>query len=147
MELRKPKPKTITTQEDGDRTYILSKFPAVAGREIVTKYPISNVPKIGEYEVSKATMFQLMGFVGVDTGGGNVIRLETEALIDNHVPDYETLLRLEWAMLEYNCSFFANGLRSDFFENLRAKAPTWISQMLTALSAQSSQAAKQPSES
>lgn len=132
----------------GVKTFHLSKFPAVAGREIVALYPLSNMPKIGEYETSQKTMLKLMAFVGVEVSPGEIVRLQTEALINNHCAacgGWEALARLEWAQLEYNCSFFARGLNSDFFANIRAKAPQWISPMLTALSEQLSQAAKQPS--
>lgn len=140
-----PKPITLPTQKGETKNYVLTKFPAVAGREIVAKYPLSNVPKLGDYNVSEEVMLKLMAHVYVDLGEGRTLALNTRALVDNHVPDWEVLARLEWAMLEYNCSFFGNGLNSDFFANIRAKAPAWISQILTALSAQSSPAAKQPS--
>lgn len=144
--LLRPKATPIKTQDEGEKVFVLSKFPAVAGREIVTKYPLSNMPKLGDYAVSEDTMLKLMAFVGVDTGGGSIVTLSTRAMVDNHVPDFECLIRLEWAMLEYNVSFFAQGLNSDFFASIRAKAPVWISRMWTDLLAQSSQAAKQPSE-
>lgn len=145
-DLLETKPITLPTQAGATKAYVLSKFPAVAGREIVAKYPLSNMPKLGDYGVSEEVMLKLMAFVGVQTAGG-VQPLATRALVDNHVPDWEVLARLEWAMLEYNCSFFANGLNSDFFASIRAKAPAWISQMLTASLGQLSQADKQPSTS
>lgn len=145
--LLEPKTITLPTQSGEPKSYVLSKFPAVAGREIVAKYPTSNVPKLGDYGVSEEVMLKLMSYVGVETAPGNMLALSTRALVDNHVPDWEVLARLEWAMLEYNCSFFGNGQTSDFFANIGAKAPQWISQMLTALSAQSSGAGKQPSTS
>lgn len=147
MTLLEPKPLTIPSQTSGDKSYVLSKFPAVAGREIVAKYPLSNLPKLGDYGVSEEVMLKLMSYVGVELAGGNVQPLNTRQLVDNHVPDWEVLARLEWAMLEYNCSFFGNGQTSDFLKNIGAKAPQWISQMLTGLSAQSSGADKQPSTS
>ncbi len=140
-------PKTITLPtRSGDKSYVIGKYPAIAGREIVAKYPVANMPKLGEYGVSEETMLKLMGFVGVETAPGQVQLLTSRNLVDNHVPDWETLARLEWASLEYNCSFFGDGRASDFFANFGAKAPAWISQMLTALSAQSSGVGKQPSQ-
>lgn len=127
-----PKPFTI-----GDRTYILSKFPAVAGREIVAKYPVSNMPKLGDYAVSEETMLKLMGYVGVERGDDEPLMLSTRALVDNHIPDWETLAQLEWAMMEYNCSFFANGRFSTLLESIALKAQQLISKTLTNLSAPS----------
>jgi hypothetical protein len=112
------------------KTYILSKFPAVAGREIIAKYPVANMPKLGEYGVSEETMLKLMSFVWVKTDG-EPIKLATKALVDNHVPSWEVLAKLEWSMMEYNCSFFQNGKVSTFLEGITAKLPQLITKMLT----------------
>lgn len=142
-----PKELTLTDRSGKERTFILSKFPAIAGREIITKYPLSNIPKIGEYQQSEEVMLKLLAFVGVPReAGGEPLMLTTRALVDNHVGDWETLAKVEWAQLEYNCSFFGNGSSSDFFESLSQKAVTWISQTLTPLLERSSQAAKRASE-
>lgn len=143
-----PKDLELRTAAGVEKTFVLTKFPAVAGREIVAKYPTANLPKLGDYGVSEATMLRLMAYVGVRVEGRvEPLMLTSRALVDNHAEDWETLARLEWAMLEYNCSFFANGLTSDTLTGLAEKARPWISQMLTALSEQSSPAGKQASES
>jgi len=143
-----PKDLELKTAAGVEKTFVLTKFPATVGREIVAKYPTANLPKLGDYGVSEATMLRLMAHVGVRLDGRDEPQmLNTRALVDNHAEDWETLARLEWAMLEYNCSFFANGLNSDTLTGLVEKARPWISQMWTALSAQSSPAAKPPSES
>jgi hypothetical protein len=126
------------------KTFYLSKFPAVAGREIVAKYPVSNMPKLGDYAVSEETMLKLMAYVGVDAGG-QTLMLTTRALVDNHCGGWEDLAKLEWAMMEYNCSFFGNGRASSFFEDIAQKAQALISQMLTASSARSSPPGSPPS--
>lgn len=143
--LLEPKDITIQTQSGAEKTFVLSKFPALAGREIVAKYPLSAMPKIGDYEVNEQTMLKLMNHVGVKTDNGNVIRLSTTELYNNHVPDWETSAKIEWAMMEYNCSFFANGRSSSFFEAIAQKVPVLITKILTDLSAQSSRKEKQPS--
>lgn len=145
--LLEPKELVLTDRAGKERTFILSKFPAIAGREIVTKYPVSNIPKIGEYQQSEEVMLKLMAFVAVPRDTGGELTLTTRALVDNHVGDWETLAKVEWAMLEYNCSFFGQGSNSDFLESLSKKAVTWITQTLTPLLERSSQAAKQASES
>lgn len=128
-----PKEVTITDQAGRERRYILHKFNAIAGREIISKYPTSNFPKIGEYEVSEATMLKLMSFVAVEGANGNPMFLTTRALVDNHVPDWETLVRIEFLMMEYNCSFFQNGKGSTFLSALAEKARPQIMSMLTDL--------------
>lgn len=142
-----PKEVPIETQRGESRVYILSKFPAVQGREIIAKYPLSAVPKLGDYAVNEETMLKLMAFVAVPQGDRPPLQLTTRALVDNHVPDWETLARIEVAMLEYNVSFFANGKGSTFLEAIAAKAQAFLSRTLTDLSAQLSQPTKRRSPS
>lgn len=125
--------------------YVIGKFPATVGREIIAKYPLSNIPKLGDYGVSEEIMLKLMSFVERVTPAGEHIRLTTKALVDNHIPSWEVLVILEAKSLEYNCSFFQNGKASDFFKKLEVLAQRKISEILTNLSAQSSQAGKPPS--
>ena len=133
-------PKEVTVN---GRRYIISKVPAVEGREIVAKYPLSNIPKLGEYDQSEAIMLKLMAYV--QTGDGTP--LTTRALINNHVPDAHTLMMLEKEMLEYNFGFFVRALSSGFFGSFSQKAERWITGTLTPLLEQLSKAASQPSSS
>lgn len=135
-----PKEIEIECLDGSKKAFILHKFPAIAGREIVSQYPLSALPKLGDYKVNEALMLKLMSFVGVNAGGdpAHPLMLSSQALVDNHVPDYEALMRLEAAMLEYNCSFFQNGKLSTFFEVIAAKAQALIISTLTASLPQSS---------
>lgn len=126
------------------KTFLLGKFPAVAGREIIAKYPTSNAPKLGDYKVSEETMLKLMGHVAVPMADGSQLRLSTVALVNNHCADWETLARLEMKMLEKNCSFFKNGRALTFLQGIAQMAQALISKTLTDLSAQSSGAEKPP---
>lgn len=142
-----PKEITIETQRGESRVYVLSKFPAVQGREIIAKYPLSAMPKLGDYAVNEETMLKLMAFVAVPRTEGEPLLLSTRALVDNHVPDWETLARIEMAMMEYNVSFFGNGKGSTFLEAITAKAQAFLSKTLMDLSAQSSPKGKRRSTS
>ncbi len=142
-----PKEIAVKTQDGAEKIFIISKFPAVQGREIIAKYPLSAMPKLGDYEVNEATMLKLMAFVAVPMTSGDPLRLTTRALVDNHCGDWETLGRVEIAMMEYNCSFFGNGRALSFFELIALKAQALISKTLTDLSGQSSQAGKPRSKS
>jgi len=145
MSLIQPKQVQIKTQEGVEKTYTLSKFDAISGREILTQYPISAIPKLGDYKTNKEMMLKILSFVEVTTDAGTQQRLTTEALIQSHVPDWETLARIEAGMVEYNCSFFGNGRASTFFEGIAQKVPALITKMLTDLSAQSSRKDAPPS--
>ena len=141
-----PKEITIQTQSGDERVYIISKFPAIAGREIVCKYPASGMPKVGDYAVNEETMLKLMKYVAVQTDNGEIV-LKTRELIDNHVPDWETLSKIEIEMMGYNCSFFQNGKISGFLEELKSNIPQLISSILTDSLGQLLQTEKQPSKS
>ena len=116
------------------RNYILAKFPTVQGFEIVSQYPMAAMPKLGDYEKLKPIMFKLTAFVGVPMPSGAPLMLTTEDLINNHVPSWETWGKLQWAMMEYNCSFFQDGKISNFLEDTITKVRTWFTQTLTDLS-------------
>lgn len=134
--LLEPKEISLKTMTGEERPYLLSKFPAIAGREIVSQYPISAVPKLGDYRTNEALMLKIMGFVAVPTDSSE-LRLSTAALVDNHVPDYETLMKIEFLMMDYNTSFFSSGKVSTFFNHVEGKATAWISKTLTDLLARS----------
>jgi hypothetical protein len=66
-------------------------------------------------------MLLMMRYVAVERDDGSMLRLSTQALIDNHVPDGEALIRLELEMLKYNTSFFGLAGNSDFVGSLLQK--------------------------
>ena len=144
--LLEPEEVEIETAKGEHKKFILSKFPAIAGREIVSQYPVTGMPKVGEYSANEEIMLKLMKYVAIPTENGN-IALSTQALIDNHIPDWETLAKLEIKMMEYNCSFFGNGKASTFFDGILQTTQQLITQTLTDLLAQSSAQGKQASKS
>jgi hypothetical protein len=124
-------PKEITIEfEDEELKFNISKFPATVGREIIAKYPISNMPKIGDYKVSEETMLLLMKYVE-RVYPDRVQELTNKSLVDNHVPSWEVLAKLEMLMIDYNCSFFRNGKGLDFLKKLQTLAEPKIIEMLT----------------
>ena len=140
-------PKEITINFEGEELkFNISKFPATVGREIITKYPVANMPKLGDYAVSQETMLKLMQYVE-RVYPDRVQVLTSETLINNHIPSWEVLAQLEVKMIEYNCSFFRNGKAYDFLKNSIALAQPKIIEILTGLSVKLSQAEKQPSKS
>lgn len=127
------KPKDVEIKDsDGDvKTFIVSKIPAIPMREVMAKYPVSNIPKLGEYNVSEEVMQLLMRYVAVRLDDGQEIALVNKALINNHVVDGEQLLRIEYAMLQYNTSFFGQGDLSTFLSGLIAKHLPLLIQTVT----------------
>jgi hypothetical protein len=145
-ELIKPIPLVLKCEDGKERTYILSNFPAVDGREIVSKYIAANMPKIGDYKESEEIMIKLMSYVAVKNGPVET-RLSTKDLINNHCPGFEELMKIEMAMMEKNCSFFRDGRSLDFLENLTQMVARKVSEMLMLSSVQSSPTEKQALQS
>ncbi len=145
-ELIKPIPLVLKCEDGKERTYILSNFPAVDGREIVSKYIAANMPKVGDYKQSEDIMIKLMSYVAVKNGSIET-RLSTKDLINNHCHGFEELMKIEMAMMEKNCSFFRDGRSLDFFENLTQMVARKVSEMLMLSSVQSSPTEKQALQS
>ena len=143
--LLKPKSFEATTLDGEARVFWISRLPATLGREIVAVYPMSALPKIGDYAVNEATMLKMLAHVAVEIAPGNFQRLTTRALVDNHTGDWECLFAVERAMLAYNTSFFQNGKISDIFADIGQNLSRWISKTLTDLLAASSRQGKPPS--
>ena len=139
-----PKEFTVSGQDGKSRTYILSKFPAVAGREIISKITASSIPQIDKYDINEAMMLKMMGFVGIPQKNGT-LRLTTLALIDNHVPDWEILDKLEKELIQYNCSFFLRDKPLTFFDVCLKMVEEKATEISTILLQPLSQMAKQPS--
>lgn len=115
----KQKEVSLKNQDGVEKTFVLSRLPCIPMREVMAKYPVSNIPKLGEYRASEEVMLLLLSHVAVMVEGrAEPLRLSTSQLINNHVDDAEQLLRLEFAMLEYNTSFFGQGGGSNFFAGL-----------------------------
>lgn len=137
MSLREPKEVKVKTQSGVEKAFVLHKIPAIPAREIVTQWPLTALPKVGDYKSNEAIMLKMMSYVeAVSPDGSSRIRLSTQELIDNHVPDWECLGRLEAGMMEYNVSFFGTGKSSLSLESIIQKARPLILKILTASSEQ-----------
>ena len=142
MSLIKPLDITITDIDGIDRHYRISRFPAVVGLEIIAKVP-SNIATLSkQLPYLKELVLQMCKYIAVDAptddGGTHEITLSTQALIDNHVPDGQTLLRLLFELIRHNTSFFGRADQSiqEFLKGRLAVLYPKIIPMLTQLSQQ-----------
>src|ERR1700728_996895 len=95
-------PKNI---EINGKTYILSKFPAWEGTFLMLRLPVSALPKVGDFPVFKECVAEIMTYVAVPMPAGQPLKLISPELINNHVPNWETKIKIFKAMVEYNTSF------------------------------------------
>lgn len=136
-------PKELIIKFEGEEyKFNISKLPATVAREIISKYPVSNMPKLGDYNVSEETMLKLISYTE-RVYDDRVQPLTSKSLIDNHIPSWEILVRLEAYMLDYNCSFFDIGKVLNSLKELKALAkPKNLKTLMDSL-VQLSQAAEQ----
>lgn len=140
-------PKEITLEFEGEKLrFNIGKFPATIGREIISKYPVANMPKLGEYKVSEETMLKLMCYVERVYDDQEPIPLVNRTLVDNHIPSWEVLVKIEAYVIDYNCSFFELGKVLNSLKEWRALAePKNIKTLMDSL-VSLSQVEKQPSK-
>lgn len=135
--LLKPREIVVNDNDGVQKTFLISKFDAVVGREIIAQYPLAMLPKVGEYRLSESLMFLLMAYVAVQQEGAAPMRLTNRALVNNHVTDAVQLLQIEWAMMENNFGFFIGGRTLSLLEAVGQKYLRKIIEMLTGSSATS----------
>lgn len=143
MELHDPKEIIVFDDSGTEKKFILSKFTAWDGAEINMRYPTHllsalAVPKISDWSIIEALQAKILKYVAVDLNG-KLQRLETRALIDNHVPDGTALIMLLAEEVKYNNRFFRNGTIYDFFDGAFRAALTKIQETLTKSSPSSSE--------
>lgn len=142
----KPERVTLTTISGKEKNFVLSKVPAIQAREIALQYPTSALPKIGDYKINEQLMFKLLRYVGVELSDGNVMLLDTPEKINNHVEEWEDLIKLEGMMVAYNFSFFRDGKGLTSLSGFVQTLKPLITEMLTDILRRSSMTEKQPSE-
>lgn len=103
--------------------YTVHKFSPLDGRAIVAGYPLSILNKEFTYKANEQAALSLMAYVSVGEGD-DAIHLNSNELINQHIPDWWTMVQLEYACLRHNCSFlekvgFLDAVKSGLQEQLR----------------------------
>ena len=136
MNLIKPTEVTIKDLDGVERTYRIGRFPALIGLDIIAKVP-SNIASLSkQLPHLRQLVLQMCQYVAVDVplddGGSHEVTLSTAALVDNHVPDGQTLLHLCFEIMRHNTSFFGSGDQSvlDFLLEKLADSLPKITQTL-----------------
>lgn len=116
------------------KEFVISKLPAVVGREVLFKYAASgkNILTNGDYSISEEVMKKILSYVGVNVDG-RIIELKTEELINNHVQNAMTLIKLEREMISYNFDFFTQEKILAFCQKFLQLADKESMRILTAL--------------
>lgn len=125
--------------------FIISKMPCTVAQEVIFKLPTGLIPLISNFSQAEDMAYKMLSFCErVYTDGRPNVPLISKALIDNHIPDFDTLIKLENECLTYNYDFFANGKLLGFLNKGLSLAESKASGILTDLLDKLLQAEKQP---
>jgi len=134
-----PKDITITDSKGVERTYIISRLPYHGGgRELCTQFAPTGMPKVGDYEANEELSKKMFSHVAAIGPEGNKVVLSTPQFVQNFVPDFQTGMKLEAAMLEHNLGFSVAEKISGFLDQLNSIIAQSSTQILTALQEHSS---------
>lgn len=108
MSLLQPKSVTVRTATGDEREYLIGKFPALPGIELVTRLGSAAAAVGRDPQPAIDLISRLLAYVAITGPNGEPLPLKTEALVNNHIPDWETGLQLVKEVAVYNTSFFQN---------------------------------------
>lgn len=146
-ELLDPKEIEVEGASGVKRKFIISKLPYLSGgRELCTQYISTAMPgKVGDYKLNEELAKKAFSFVEAFRSDGTTIRLVTSELVNNHVPDFLTGIKIEAALLEHNLGFSVAEKISGFLDIMSRSIESSLTKILTASKEQSLTAEKQPS--
>lgn len=124
-------PKTV--EINGCR-FIISKMPCTVAQEVIFKLPTGLIPLLSNFSQTEEVALKMLSYCERVYGGDQPnIKLITKELIDNHVPDFQTLIKLEQECLQYNYDFFNDGRVLDFLNKGLSHVESKASGILTDL--------------
>lgn len=134
-ELIKPKTVDLPDVDGVMHSVTLSRIPYMPlGREIALSGALSALPKVGDYKISEDIAYKMLALVEINKDGQDPIRLNTKALVSNHILDPVLGGRIELAMIAYNFDFFGKGGLSGFLaDSLRKHLPLILKTLIPLL--------------
>jgi hypothetical protein len=118
IELLDPKEVAVASQDGEEKTYLVSKFPADPGMELVVEVACI-AGGLATNNPNPASMIAIidkaLSYAAVPGANGDPIPLTTAALRKSHIPDWEAKLALFFEVAKHNVGFFRNGRASGSF--------------------------------
>lgn len=121
MNLIQEKEVSIETQSGEPAVFFIGKFPADPGLELAVEVGcIAAELAANRADPAKIcqTINKSLSYSEAVTKDGNRVRLTTQALRDNHIPDWEAKLALFVEIAKYNISFFQTGRPSSYLNSM-----------------------------
>lgn len=95
--------------------FVISKMPCTVAQEVIIKLPTGLIPLLSDFSQAEDMAFKMLSYCErIYSDGRPNVGLISKEIIDNHVPDFDTLVKLETECINYNYDFFGNGKLLDF---------------------------------
>ena len=137
-------PKEITV--DG-KTFVISKLPATVAIEVMERGGKAVIPKLGDFATLEEMMLKTISYVAIRRTGLPDLQLDSKDLVNNHLPDWRTYLKVLEEIRGYNNLFLISGNSWDFLKAVIQMLPAKLVAMLTPVSPVSSTLDTPPSTS
>ena len=129
------KPKDV---EINGYKFIISQMPCTVAQEVAFKLPPGLIPIMGNFTQAEDMYVKMLSYCERVYDDGRHIKLINKDIIDNHIPDFQTLLMLEREVIEYNYGFFNTEklltLLNDLLSRVESRASKILMDLLDKLS-------------
>ena len=123
-------PKEVTI--NGCR-FLISRMPCMTAQEVIVRIPAGILPLINQYTISEEMVVKMLSCCQRMYDDKPNVPLISKEIINNHVPDFDTLLQLENECLKYNYDFFNQGKVLTFLAQGLSRVESSLSGILTDL--------------
>jgi len=113
--------------------FIISQMPCTVAQEVAFKLPPGLIPIMGNFTQAEDMYVKMLSFCERIYDDGRHVKLISKDVIDNNLPDFETLLLLEKEVIEYNYGFFDTEKLLTLLNGLLSRAESRVSGILTDL--------------
>lgn len=142
-----PKDITLTGRDGTERRYRIGQIPYLSGgREVCLNFVTTAMPKLGDRKENEDLARKMFAHIAVILEDNTELLLTTDALVNNHVPDFLVGIKLEEAALEHNVGFSVAGKTHEFLRECMDNLPRFITEILTQWQGSLSAKTEQPSK-
>lgn len=113
--------------------FIISQMPCTVAQEVAFKLPPGLIPIMGNFTQAEDMYVKMLSYCERIYDDGRHVKLISKDIIDNNLPDFETLLLLEKEVIEYNFGFFDTGKLLTLLNGLLSHVESRVSGILTDL--------------
>ena len=113
--------------------FLISKMPCMTAQEVIVRIPAGILPLINQYTISEEMVVKMLSCCQRVYDDKPNVPLISKEIINNHIPDFDTLLQLENECLKYNYDFFNQGKVLTFLAKGLSHVESKLSGILTDL--------------